>query len=79
MLFHLFRPDKPSANFKDSQAGEILLASGFSFFFFKSYSSSEAVSVGMLMQLGLAEVGEHQFCGHARWNHPGITVTITPS
>ena len=31
MLFHLFRPVSPSANFKDSQAGEILLASGFFF------------------------------------------------
>lgn len=32
MLFHLFRPASPSASFKDSQAGEILLASGFFLF-----------------------------------------------
>lgn len=31
MMFRLFRPVNPSANFKDSQAGEILLASGLFF------------------------------------------------
>lgn len=61
MLFHLFRHVKPSANFKHSQGGEILLGSGFFYFFFiKSYCSSDAVSVGTLMHLGLTEVGEYQ-------------------